>query len=175
MSLRRAVSPLADVCNRLLRFDIPHIPADTRPYFRDVYDHIVRLNETPEYLITLDTTPGLLTGMSLTGVRGGAVPVVFTPDASFTASDMAGVIINAINFSPSIGWFLVDNFELSGILDVSNLKAGGDSATLFSALVEPSFHLPINRSMFGFIMKSYAPPAPGLAVAHEPGRVERGP
>ena len=46
VSLRRAVSPLADVCNRLLRFDIPHIPADTRPYFRDVYDHIMRLNES---------------------------------------------------------------------------------------------------------------------------------
>jgi hypothetical protein len=59
--------------------------------------------------------------------------------------------IRAVNFSPSIGWFLVDNFELSAILDVTNLKAGGDSATLFSALVEPSFHLPFNRSMFGFI------------------------
>ena len=46
VSLRRAVAPLADVCNRLLRFDIPHIPADTRLYFRDVYDHIVRLNES---------------------------------------------------------------------------------------------------------------------------------
>ena len=46
VSLRRAVSPLADVCNRLLRYDIPHIPSDTRPYFRDVYDHIVRLNES---------------------------------------------------------------------------------------------------------------------------------
>jgi len=46
VSLRRAVSPLADVCNRLFRFDIPHIPAGTKPYFRDVYDHIVRLNES---------------------------------------------------------------------------------------------------------------------------------
>jgi magnesium transporter len=46
VSLRRAVSPLADVCNRLLRADVPYIPADTRPYFRDVYDHIVRLNES---------------------------------------------------------------------------------------------------------------------------------
>jgi hypothetical protein len=59
--------------------------------------------------------------------------------------------IRAVNFSPSIGWFLVDNFEISAILDVTNLKAGGDSATLFSALIEPSFHLPFNRSMFGFI------------------------
>ena len=46
VALRRAVAPLADVCNRLMRFDIPHIPNDTRPYFRDVYDHIVRLNES---------------------------------------------------------------------------------------------------------------------------------
>ncbi len=59
--------------------------------------------------------------------------------------------IRVLNFSPSVGWFLVDNFELSGILDVANMKAGGDSATIWSALVEPSFHLPFNRSMFGFI------------------------
>lgn len=59
--------------------------------------------------------------------------------------------IRALNFSPSIGWFLVDNFEISGILDVANLKAGGSSATIWSALIEPSFHLPINRTMFGFI------------------------
>jgi hypothetical protein len=59
--------------------------------------------------------------------------------------------IRAVNFSPSIGWFLVDNFELSAILDVTNLKAGGESATLWSALAEPSFHLPFNRSLFGFI------------------------
>lgn len=59
--------------------------------------------------------------------------------------------IRAVNFSPSVGWFLVDNFEISGILDVANLKAGGESATMFAALVEPSFHLPFNRSMFGFI------------------------
>jgi hypothetical protein len=59
--------------------------------------------------------------------------------------------IRAVNFSPSIGWFLVDNFEISGILDIANLKAGGEDATMFAALIEPSFHLPLNRSMFGFI------------------------
>jgi hypothetical protein len=59
--------------------------------------------------------------------------------------------IRAVNFSPSIGWFLVDNFELSAVLDVTNLKAGTESATLWSALAEPSFHLPFNRSMFGMI------------------------
>jgi hypothetical protein len=59
--------------------------------------------------------------------------------------------IRALNFSPSVGWFLIDNFELSAILDVTNLKAGSESATLWSAMLEPSFHLPFNRSMFGFV------------------------
>jgi hypothetical protein len=59
--------------------------------------------------------------------------------------------IRAVNFSPYIGWFIVDNFELSAILDVTNLKAGGDDATLFSAMIEPSFHVPLNRAIFGFV------------------------
>ena len=56
LSLRRAVSPLVEVCNRLMRFDIPNIPDDTRPYFRDVYDHVVRLNETIDAQRELLTT-----------------------------------------------------------------------------------------------------------------------
>jgi magnesium transporter len=56
LSLRRAVTPLVEVCNRLMRFDLPHIPEDTRLYFRDVYDHIVRLNETIDAQRELLTT-----------------------------------------------------------------------------------------------------------------------
>ncbi len=54
--LKRAVSPLVDVCNRLMRFDISLIPEDTRPYFRDVYDHVVRVNEMIDNLRELLTT-----------------------------------------------------------------------------------------------------------------------
>ena len=56
LALRRAVTPLVEVCNRLMRFDLPHIPEDTRVYFRDVYDHIVRLNETIDAQRELLTT-----------------------------------------------------------------------------------------------------------------------
>jgi magnesium transporter len=45
LALKRAVSPLVDVCNRLVRFEDELIPAETRPYFRDVYDHVVRIND----------------------------------------------------------------------------------------------------------------------------------
>src|SRR5262252_3369436 len=56
LELKRAVSPLVDVCNRLMRFDLPLIPDDTRPYFRDVYDHAIRINEA------VDRQRELLTG-----------------------------------------------------------------------------------------------------------------
>jgi len=55
-----------------------------------------------------------------------------------------------LSLSPSIGWFLADNLELSAILRISNIKAGDSSQTLWSALLEPSYHVPLNRSMFGF-------------------------
>lgn len=56
-----------------------------------------------------------------------------------------------VNVSPSIGWFIADNFQLSAILGVSNIKAGDEDATRFSGLVEPSYHLPFNRTTFGFM------------------------
>jgi magnesium transporter len=56
LALKRAVSPLVDVCNRLMRFDFSLIPEDTRPYFRDVYDHVVRINEMIDNLRELLTT-----------------------------------------------------------------------------------------------------------------------
>ena len=45
LDVKRAVSPLVDTCNRLMRFDIKCISAETQPYFRDIYDHVVRINE----------------------------------------------------------------------------------------------------------------------------------
>jgi hypothetical protein len=57
----------------------------------------------------------------------------------------------SMNFSPTIGWFLADNLELSAITSVANIKTGDNSATVWSGLLEPSYHLPFNRSIFGFV------------------------
>jgi magnesium transporter len=45
VSLKRALLPLVEVCNRLMKFDLGVVPTDTHPYFRDVHDHVVRLND----------------------------------------------------------------------------------------------------------------------------------
>ncbi len=45
LEIKRAVSPLVDICNRLMRFDMKSISTETQPYFRDIYDHVIRINE----------------------------------------------------------------------------------------------------------------------------------
>ena len=45
LEVKRAVSPLIDICTRLMRADIKNISNETQPYFRDIYDHAVRINE----------------------------------------------------------------------------------------------------------------------------------
>jgi len=84
---------------------------------------------------------GGITGYGRAGVLelGGSAGLMIAPD------------FRNVNVSPSIGWFLADNLELSGIIGVSNIKVGEESATVWSALVEPSYHLPFNRTTFGFL------------------------
>jgi len=67
LEVKRAVSPLVDVCNRLIRFDLDTIPEDTRPYFRDIYDHVIRINEIVDNLREL-LTSALEANLSLISV-----------------------------------------------------------------------------------------------------------
>ena len=67
LELKRAVSPLVDICNRLVRFDLELIPEDIRPYIRDVYDHSVRINESVDMLREL-LTSALEANLSLIAV-----------------------------------------------------------------------------------------------------------
>jgi hypothetical protein len=79
------------------------------------------------------------------------------------------------NVTPSIGWFLADNFELSGLVSftyVSTDEGGeGSTASMTTALLEPSYHLPFSRTSFGFVgvgMGGAYVPGPGLGVALAP-------
>jgi hypothetical protein len=56
-----------------------------------------------------------------------------------------------LNISPSVGWFFVDNFEISGIVGVNYIHTGGQSGTLMTYLAEPSYHLPFSNRLFGFL------------------------
>ena len=50
LSLKQAVTPLIEVSSRLSRSTSDLIPPDTRPYFQDVHDHVIRIADLIESL-----------------------------------------------------------------------------------------------------------------------------
>ena len=76
-----------------------------------------------------------------------------------SASFRAGSGFQQASISPSLGWFLADNFQLSGMFDLGYVSTDNDSITTTSLLVEPSYHIPFNRSVFAFL-------GIGLGAAH---------
>jgi magnesium transporter len=50
LRLHRALMPLREVVNRLARDEHPQIDSHDRVYFRDVYDHLIRLHDISETL-----------------------------------------------------------------------------------------------------------------------------
>ncbi len=82
---------------------------------------------------------------------------------------------NTLAVSPVLGWFAADNLELSLLLQWTRTAspAFAEAENAFSALVEPSYHLPIKDWMFVFgglgigvnhITRNAAPAVPGVAV-----------
>lgn len=48
MALKKSVYPLIGVCRQLTEPEMPLIPEDIRPYFRDIYDHLSKINDAVE-------------------------------------------------------------------------------------------------------------------------------
>jgi len=105
LEVKRAVSPLIDICNRLMRFDLDLIPEDTRPYFRDVYDHVVRINEMVENTRELLTT-ALEANFSLISIAQNEVSKRFAGWAAIIAVPTMIAGIYGMNFKsmPELEW-----------------------------------------------------------------------
>ena len=105
LEVKRAISPLIDICNRLIRFDFPLIPEETRPYFRDIYDHTIRINEM------IDNTRELLTSVlelnfSLISIGQNEVSKKFAGWAAILAvpTMVAGIYGMNFKFIPELSW-----------------------------------------------------------------------
>jgi len=103
--LKRAVSPLIDICSRLTRIDSPIIPEDGRPYFRDVYDHVIRINETVDTLREL-VTSALEAKLSLISVGQNEVTKKLAAWAAILAvpTMIAGIYGMNFEFMPELHW-----------------------------------------------------------------------
>ena len=103
VNLKRAVAPLIEICNRLVRFDLPLVHAETRLYFRDVYDHVIRINEQVDVMREL-LTSALEANLALAAVRQNEVMKKLAGWAAIIAvpTMIAGVYGMNFEFMPEL-------------------------------------------------------------------------
>ncbi len=105
LEVKRAVYPLIDICNRLIRMDYSCISEETKPYFRDVYDNVIRINEI------IDNTRELLNSameanFALLSIAQGDVSRKFAGWAAIIAMPtmIAGFYGMNFKFMPELEW-----------------------------------------------------------------------
>ena len=104
-NLRRAAAPLQDVCLKLDRLDLPVIDSEVRPYYHDVHDHVIRINES------IDTLREVLSfafeaGMMTAAARQNDVTRKLAAWAAMLAVPTAIAGIYGMNFEhmPELKW-----------------------------------------------------------------------
>ncbi len=104
-SLRRAVSPLLDVLQRLERFEGPPLPESMQVYFRDVHDHLLRIQEMVESLSEMNRS-ALAAHLSLLSVAQSDETKRLAAWAAIIAvpTMVAGIYGMNFQFMPELGW-----------------------------------------------------------------------
>ena len=105
LELRRKVAPVVDIANRLMRFDLPVIDKDTHPYFRDVLDHAIRVNDSVDYLREL-LNSALEVNLLLASVDQSEVTKKLASWAAILAvpTAVAGIYGMNFDFMPELRW-----------------------------------------------------------------------
>ncbi|TAF99906.1 MAG: magnesium and cobalt transport protein CorA [Burkholderiales bacterium] len=119
MCLRRAVTPLEEICQRLVSHKHIMIRDDLRPYFRDVLDHVTRIDESLDNLRDMENSAAQ-TNLSLITLQESEITKRL---AGWGAIFMVPTIIGSIygmNFKhmPELEWAFGYPFALA-------LMAGG--------------------------------------------------
>lgn len=122
LSLKRAIFPLIDMCGRLTRPDLDHIPEDTRPYFRDVHDQVMRINEAIDGLPSC--SPRRSSPVSLLSVSQNA-DTRRRGRRSSRPTMLAGIYGMNFRSMPELGWELGYPLGIGtmGLLCVSLFRA----------------------------------------------------
>lgn len=105
LAMRRIISPQREIMNRLSRDDFPQIDRQSRIYFRDIYDHLVRIQDLSETI--RDIVTGALdiylnsTSLRLNNIMKALtiVSTIFLP-----MSFVAGVYGMNFHFMPELSW-----------------------------------------------------------------------
>lgn len=105
MSLRRVISPQRELINRLSRDEFPQIGAISRIYFRDIYDHLVRIQDLSESI--RDIVSGAVDiYLNSTSLRLNAVMKALTVVSTIflPLTFLAGVYGMNFKYFPELNW-----------------------------------------------------------------------
>jgi magnesium transporter len=105
MALRRIIGPQREVMNRLSRDDFPQISPQSRIYYRDIYDHLVRIQDMTESIRDL-ISGSLDIYLSATSNRLNEVMKALTIVSTIflPLSFVAGVYGMNFQFMPELSW-----------------------------------------------------------------------
>jgi len=95
--LRRAVQPLQEVCNRIMRYDVPLIDHAMNDYFRDIQDHVIRVVEGIDNLRDL-LNSALEANLLLVSLAQNQVTKKLTGWAAILSIPLAIASIYGMNF-----------------------------------------------------------------------------
>jgi len=118
--LDRATSPLLEVAGKLHGGRVPPICAGLDEYFRDVYDHLLRLKQTIDSLRDMVTT-GIMVNLSLIGLQETEITKRLAAYAALAAVPTMIAGVYGMNFEhiPDLKWIYGYPFALSlmGVID----------------------------------------------------------
>jgi len=105
MTLRRVIAPQREMVNNLSRDDYPMIDRQSRIYFRDIYDHLVRIYEIIDVIRDM-ATGTLEVYLNATSVRLNEVMKALTIVSTIflPLSFVAGIYGMNFKFFPEINW-----------------------------------------------------------------------
>jgi magnesium transporter len=95
--LRRAVQPLQEVCNRIMRFDVSLIDSGMNPYFRDIQDHVIQVIEGIDNLRDL-LNSALEANLLLVSLQQNNITKTLTGWAAILSIPLAIASIYGMNF-----------------------------------------------------------------------------
>ncbi|HNL91835.1 MAG TPA: magnesium/cobalt transporter CorA [Pseudomonadales bacterium] len=104
-TLHSMSSPLIDICNRLARFDSGLIDNDVRPYFRDVHDHVIRIDGNIDALRDM-LSSALEANIMIASVEQNEVMKKLAAYAAMLAvpTAVAGIYGMNFEFMPELHW-----------------------------------------------------------------------
>jgi magnesium transporter len=107
MTLKHATGPLQEATSKLYGGRVPQLCTGLQEYFRDVYDHLARVNQSIDNLREMVTT-AISVNLSLLAIQDSEVTKRFAGYAALVAvpTMVAGIYGMNFDYMPELTWTL---------------------------------------------------------------------